>query len=65
MSEQREEFLSRGAEVWGKDLGRLAHLALGQLFAWKMVTFVFLVMVLLNCLDSFGRHQCGGWVILY
>ena len=31
MSEQREEFLSRGAEVWGKDLGPLAHLGFGSL----------------------------------
>ena len=31
VSEQREEFLSRGAEVWGEDLGRLAHLGLGSL----------------------------------
>ena len=31
VSQQREEFLSRGAEVWGEDLGRLAHLGLGSL----------------------------------
>ena len=31
VSEQREEFLSRGAEVWGEDLGRLAHSGLGCL----------------------------------
>ena len=31
VSKQREEFLSRGVEVWGKDLGRLAHLGLGSL----------------------------------
>ena len=31
MSEQREEFLSHGLEVWRKDLGHLAHLGLGFL----------------------------------
>ena len=31
VSEQREEFLSCGAEVWGKDIGRLAYLGLGSL----------------------------------
>ena len=31
MSEPREEFLSHGLEVRGKDLGPLAHLGLGSL----------------------------------
>ena len=30
-SEQREDFLIQGLEIWGKDLGGLAHLSVGSL----------------------------------